>query len=192
MIYGRFNGNGCFEVVRVVEPCTQLGRVQGMGKFSEEQMRIIELGFRCGLDVTYYAKPCFNARQMLQIYYGMMQGLDVTVYASDEYTWQKMRDIRHELEDKEIATVDAKEDSIALQLAAYKAEGFNDEQLAELKLGLEADLDVSVYAKKIHSAKMMNCLRRALAVGEDLSYMANTGCSVQHLEEFVSILEKQN
>lgn len=45
---------------------------------------------------------------------------------------------------------------------------FEPNALDEIKQGIEQGLDVSIYAKKIHSAYLMNLARILLAAGADL------------------------
>lgn len=58
--------------------------------------------------------------------------------------------------------------SIDALLNMYADQGFDAFQLKQIEEGLEQGLDVSIYAKKIHSAYLMNLARILLAAGADL------------------------
>lgn len=58
--------------------------------------------------------------------------------------------------------------SIDALLDMYADRGFDTFQLKQIEEGLEQCLDVSIYAKKIHSVYLMNLARMLLAAGADL------------------------
>ena len=58
--------------------------------------------------------------------------------------------------------------SIDALLDMYANQGFDTFQLKQIEEGLEQGLDVSIYAKKIHSVYLMNLARILLAAGADL------------------------
>ena len=58
--------------------------------------------------------------------------------------------------------------SIDALLDMYADQGFDTFQLRQIEEGLEQGLDVSIYAKKIHSVYLMNLARMLLAAGADL------------------------
>ena len=58
--------------------------------------------------------------------------------------------------------------SIDALLNMYGDQGFDTFQLKQIEEGLEQGLDVSIYAKKLHSAYLMNLARILLAAGADL------------------------
>lgn len=58
--------------------------------------------------------------------------------------------------------------SIDALLDMYTDQGFDTFQLRQIEEGLEQGLDASIYAKKIHSAYLMNLARILLAAGADL------------------------
>lgn len=53
-------------------------------------------------------------------------------------------------------------------LDMYADQGFDAFQLLQIEDGLEQGLDVSSYAKKVHSANLMNLAKLLLAAGADL------------------------
>lgn len=58
--------------------------------------------------------------------------------------------------------------SIDALLDMYADQGFDTFQLRQIEEGLNRGLDVSIYAKKIHSAYLMKLARSLLAAGADL------------------------
>ena len=58
--------------------------------------------------------------------------------------------------------------SIDALLDTYAVQDFDTFQLKQIEEGLEQGLDVSIYAKKIHSAKLMNLAKLLLIAGADL------------------------
>ena len=66
--------------------------------FDCEQMAVIRMGLREGVDVSIYAKPEFTAPQMYEILSGIHSGVDVTIYAREEYNLVAMTRIREMLQ----------------------------------------------------------------------------------------------
>lgn len=58
--------------------------------------------------------------------------------------------------------------SIDALLDMYANQGFDTFQLRQIEEGLEQGLDVSIYAKKVHSANLMNLAKLLLTAGADL------------------------
>lgn len=58
--------------------------------------------------------------------------------------------------------------SIDALLDMYANQGFDTFQLRQIEEGLEQGIDVSIYAKKVHSANLMNLAKLLLAAGADL------------------------
>ena len=117
---------------------------------------------------------------MLQIRIGLQKGLDVSWYAKPEYNWKQMKGFRNCLEKK----ID-KKDKIKLMLLTRALmenidftpyvlnENFNYGKLVEIELGLENELDVSLYAKPEFNEDQMREIRLGLESGVDVSYYSN-------------------
>lgn len=58
--------------------------------------------------------------------------------------------------------------SIDALLDMYADQGFDTFQLKQIEAGLEQGLDVSIYAKKVHSANLMNLAKLLLIAGANL------------------------
>ena len=50
-----------------------------------------------------YEKQGFEKNQLYQIYQGLEDGLDVSKYADPEFHWKQMKEIRLNLEKKEVS-----------------------------------------------------------------------------------------
>ena len=65
-------------------------------------MREIRFGLVERVDVSVYAKSCFDAEQMWFIRRGINEGIDVSIYAKPSIPWQEMKEIKEQLiEEKE-------------------------------------------------------------------------------------------
>lgn len=68
--------------------------------FHQDQMKVIREGLLLGLDVSWYAKPEYNAHQMTVIKAGLEKGLNVSTYAdyrlSDSQMWQFFNRMRRD------------------------------------------------------------------------------------------------
>lgn len=79
---------------------------------------------------------------------------------------------------------------VKLKLAEYEATGHFDEgQLHEIKVGLEAGVDVSMYASPTYTWQQMIELRMGLQAGIDISEYANPEYGWEKMEEIRRKLE---
>ena len=72
------------------------------------------------------------------------------------------------------------------RIEKMKTEQFNNEQLFQIKIGLEANVDVSIYAKLKFTRKQMYEIREGLEQGLDVSVYANSEYSwkkMKHIRE---------
>ena len=53
-------------------------------EFNEMQLEVLHRAIGCGVDVTKYADPKYDAYQLNNIFVGLLNGLDVTYYADRE------------------------------------------------------------------------------------------------------------
>lgn len=80
------------DYIDILEKYSEMG-------IEEDELIEIEEGLRNGLDVSVYAKPCFDFQQMYEIRKGMQFiGVDVSIYADAKYTGNQMHEIREGLE----------------------------------------------------------------------------------------------
>lgn len=96
--------------------------------------RIYILNMYLSHDIKDLDLNVFNYEQLLEIYKGLKNDVDVKIYANPKYHWEDMSKIREELENCEI------------DISKYVGVGFSDNELYEIKKGLESGVDVSVYA----------------------------------------------
>mgnify|MGYP001787905760 CR=1 FL=1 len=66
-------------------------------QFNEIQQEQIMLGLENNVDISIYAKDCFDFEQMEQIRLGLEANLDVSLYANPEYNWEQMKELRLKL-----------------------------------------------------------------------------------------------
>ncbi|MFN2102892.1 hypothetical protein ABDJ34_08255 [Finegoldia dalianensis] len=91
----------------------------------------------------------FNYEQIVEIHTGLKNWIDISKYADIKYTAEEMRTIRDELEDW------------GVDISKYVGVGFSEDQLYEIKEGLESGIDVSAYADtNIDSDKMFKIRRK--------------------------------
>ena len=96
----------------------------------------------------------FDYEQLLEIHKGLKNDVDVRIYANPKYHWEDMSEIREELEDW------------GIDISKYVGVGFSDNELYEIKRGLESGVDVSVYADTDLNDDEMYELRRKLEEGK--------------------------
>lgn len=126
--------------------------------YNHNQIVQIYCGKKDGIDTSFYENPKLHHVQMSVIRWGVKYGVDATKFNNPEMSAGEMEKIRDGL---------IKEKEIGL----WKKEGFNiapyvDKldcyQLEEVRLGLEKNLDVSVYAKDKYDSEQMDAIRGAL------------------------------
>lgn len=76
------------------------------------------------------------------------------------------------------------------QMAQYEAQGYNRNQLEEIRLGLEEGLNVSIYADKTYFAIQMRQIRFGLEAGLDVSIYAKKEFDWFQMEEIRMGLEE--
>lgn len=96
--------------------------------FGYDQVIIIELGLKKGLDVSKYANTNLSHQQMIEIMDGLMNGIDVDLFNKPEFDPMQMREIKLGIENG----IDAK---------LYADPKFNAGQMAELRTCIENGVD---------------------------------------------------
>lgn len=83
--------------------------------------------------------------------------------------------------------------SIDTQMSVYSDQGFSTFQLREIRSGLEQSLDVSSYAKKAHSERLMQLALRLLNAHVNIDYcLENDRLNVNLLlERYRQLLTQQ-
>lgn len=175
-------------------------------EFLAIQMLEIRRGLQAGVPVKLYARPEYDWFQMAEIRTGLEDDVDVSVYASPEISYERMREIRLGLMDGiNLSSYKRMEAGYLRQLRKailekvnildYIREGYDPEQLEEIRyalgkgldiaphlvlefrgasiheicLGLESGLDVSRYAKMEYSWRQMREIRLGMINRVDVS-----------------------
>lgn len=155
-------------------------------KFHNWQMKEIRLGLLHGVDVTVYADPRFNDEQMEQIREGLENHLAVDVYADPQFDANQMEQIRLGLEQGIDAELYAQHNLNYNQMerirTALEAGDFNDEQLSEIGKGIDADVDVTIYARLQYDEYQMEQIRVGLENGVDVDFYTNHMFNSEQME----------
>lgn len=118
--------------------------------------RIYILDMYLSHDIKDLDLSVFDYEQLLEIHKGLKNDVDVRIYANPKYHWEDMSEIREELEDW------------GIDISKYVGIGFSDNELYEIKRGLESGVDVSVYADTDLNDDEMYELRRKLEDGNKI------------------------
>lgn len=106
------------------------------------------------VDMTEYRKQGFDTQQLSQIRQGILDEVDVSTYAKKEYFADQMKQIRLGL---------SKTDGVPVIF--YLDPAFSSQQMREIRKGLAAGLDISVYAKVEMPYLKMRAIRKAAEDG---------------------------
>lgn len=166
------------------------------------QMRQIRLGLMERLPVEYYAKPMFDWFQMEEIREGLKSGVDVNIYASSEIPYDKMRQIRKGLESginlsgyikfKAGVIRQLRKARLAgVDILKYVNEGYDAEQLNEIRCALENFVDIDLYLSKEYRGAAIAEIRKGLEVGVDVSAYAFVHYSWRQMREIRLGLENR-
>lgn len=118
--------------------------------------RIYILDMYLSHDIKDLDLSVFDYEQLLEIHKGLKNDVDVRLYANPKYHWEDMSEIREELEDW------------GIDISKYVGVGFLDNELYEIKRGLESGVDVSVYTDTDLNDDEMYELRRKLEDGNKI------------------------
>ena len=105
---------------------------------------------------------------MEQIRLGLEQGIDAELYAQHNINYNQMERIR----------------------IALEAGNFNDEQLYEIGQGIDANVDVTVYARLQYDAHQMEQIRLGLEHGVDVDFYTNHMFTSEQMESIRLGLEQ--
>lgn len=163
-------------------------------EFHHWQMKEIRLGLLHDVDVTVYADPRYNDEQMEQIREGLENHLTVEVYADPEFDANQMEQIRLGLEQGIDAELYAQHNLNYNQMerirTALEAGDFNDEQLSEIGKGIDADVDVTIYARLQYDEYQMEQIRLGLEHGVDVDFYTNHMFTSEQMESIRLGLEQ--
>ena len=138
--------------VQEIDLINELNIYTGLDSFSEDALEK-ELA-KCkglGANVEKLRSLGFNALQLAEIRKGLESDkVDVNKYLDPSLSWTDMEEMRLEMVQ-------------GIDMSEYRAMGFDNQQLYQIRTGISDGVDVSVYAKKIYLADQMRELRRGLS-----------------------------
>ena len=88
--------------------------------FSYEQLLEIADGLLNNIDISKYAKTCYDEDQMAMIKEGIISNIDISIYANPKFNWLQMREIKEGLENN-------------LDVSSYANENYDFEDMEEIK-----------------------------------------------------------
>ncbi|MCR4616674.1 MAG: FapA family protein [Lachnospiraceae bacterium] len=149
-------------------------------KYSEDQLKEIELGKSKGLDTSIYENPAFLAMHMHEIRIGLEKGIDAKKYASTDYDWQQMRELRRGLEN-------------CVDISKFADKNIPHDVMREERKALEARVDISDYkgGRRGRSSAIMRQLRKGRQNDVDLIKYIEEGYDAEQLESIRTALEKE-
>ncbi len=163
-------------------------------KYHSIQMRQIRLGLEKGLPVEYYADPKYDWLQMEELRKGLEDDLDVAVYADYNIPYDKMQQLREGLKDglnlleylKYSAGIIGQLHKALLDsvnILPYVEEGYDAEQLQEIRIALARKIDLDPYLSKEYRSPALAEIREGLAIGVDVSVYAKVDYSWLQMRE---------
>lgn len=105
-------------------------------------------------DIKDLDLSAFDYEQLLEIHKGLKNDVDVRLYANPKYHWSRMEIIREVLED------------YGIDVSKYVEAGFTENEIDEIREGLEAGIDVSAYADIFLHHDEMREIREKLEEGK--------------------------
>ncbi|MCR5177464.1 MAG: FapA family protein [Lachnospiraceae bacterium] len=178
--------------------------------FNYMQMAEIRKGLAQNVDISKYARPDMSYRKMRAVREALAKGVlldeeiiekyeagvidqiaeakndrvDIMPFAKDGYDAEQLEEIRHALvsRNKEFMRLLNKQyrgeslREIRLGLEAgvdvtrYASIEYSWEQMREIRLGLEARVNTKVYEKPLYNSRQMREIRKGLEAGLDVSY----------------------
>lgn len=171
-------------------------------EFFAIQMRQIRLGISEGLSVQEYAKTEYDWFQMEEIRKGLKAGVDTKIYADPAIPYDKMRQLRKGLQaginlspyvqlDAGILRQLRKAMLSKVNIVSYIKEGYNTEQLDEIRQGLEKGLDIHPYLSKEFRGASIGEICKGLDEGIDVSVYAKKEYNWQQMYEIRQGMEKR-
>lgn len=116
--------------------------------------RIYILDMYLSHDIKDLDLSVFDYEQLLEIHKGLKNDVDVRLYANPKYHWSRMAIIREVLED------------YGIDVSKYVEAGFTENEIDEIREGLESGIDVSIYADIYLHHDEMREIREKLEEGK--------------------------
>ena len=138
-----------------------LTKTEWFNQFNEDQQNEILEGLENNLDVSIYANPRFSSFQMYTIRTGLEENLDVSIYAKECFDESQMLFLKYALGDN--CCLDKE------KILIFAKPEFDENQMGEISLGLQANIDTTIYANPRFDWKQMKAFREKLE--NDKKYM---------------------
>lgn len=166
------------------------------------QMRQIRIGLIEKLPAQLYSKVEYDWFQMEEIRLGLKSGVDVSRYAHAEIPYEKMRQLRKGLEaginlqsymklDAGVMRQLRKGRVAGINLLKYINEGYDAEQLNEIRYSLENQIHIDPYLSKEYRAASITQISKGLARGVDVALYASIQYNWRQMREIRKGLENR-
>lgn len=158
------------------------------------QMRQIRLGLLDGIDVKRYANPNYDWFQMEEIRKGLRNQIDVDIYSDPSISYDCMRQVRKGLElgidlsrfkslPAGIIRQVRKAYLAKINITEYIKEGYDPEQLEEIRTFLEQGVNVKPYLSVGLRAMAIRQICEGVAMGLDVSVYAKEYYNWRQMKE---------
>lgn len=141
--------------------------------YTQEQMKEIYRGIRCGVDVAQYRNSELKPEQMKQLRLGLQQGVDISKYNMPYIDAERMKELRKAL------TSGIKTNVFDIREGA----NYTAAQVKQIRLGLENEQDVELWANPAFTAAEMREIRIGQRDGIDAALYASTDFSVEQMKK---------
>ncbi len=130
----------------------ELNVYTGLDSFNSNTVeKELALCGKLGANVQSLKAMGFNALQLVEIRKGLEdEKVDARKYLNPKLSWTDMEEMRLEM-------------SQGIDMSQYRAQGFDTQQLYQIREGIASGVDVSAYAKKEYLADQMRQLRLGLS-----------------------------
>lgn len=140
--------------------------------FTQEQMKQMTRGIRAGIDITLYKNPELSPEQMKQVRLGLQNGVDVTKFNMPYIKSELMEELRKALESGVKTSVFDIRDGM----------NYNAAQAREIRLGLENEQKIELYANPDFSAAQMREIRLGQKDGLNADLYATRDFTVEQMK----------
>ncbi|MCR5092825.1 MAG: FapA family protein [Lachnospiraceae bacterium] len=166
-------------------------------EYFAEQMKEIREGLAQNLPIMFYKDPAYNYMQMAEIRRGLEQNVDISKFAKTDMPYRKMRAIREALAEGIVLddyVYDRYQAGVITELAwakksgvdilSYAEEGYDAEQLLEIRHALEAhQTEFIKYINKQYRGESLKEIRIGIREGLDVSHYASIEYSWKQMRE---------
>lgn len=174
--------------------------------FLAMHMHEIRIGLEKGLKVEYYADPGFDWMQMREIRMGLESAIDVSGYADKSIPYDIMREERKAIQygvdisdykggrrgkSAPIMRQLRKGRIGGVELMPFIQEGYDPEQLQEIRIALEKGIDIIPYLDINYRGSAIDEIRKGLESGIDVSIYTDAEYNWRQMHEIRLGLQKR-